>query len=77
MLDNAATQSRSPSLLEQIKDLMLGALVLVLGLLWVFGGLIGAIIEATRDDLIGVVLAVMIPGYGAFVTLIAMLKAVF
>lgn len=63
--------------MSDLKD-TIGAILLVpFALLWAFGGLIGALIEASRSDLVGVVLAIFIPGYGAIVTVIAIFRHFF
>ena len=63
--------------IKKIKLALGGTLVAFIGILWAFGGFIGAIIAATRDDLLSVVLAIFIPGYGAIYTVIAIFRALF
>lgn len=60
-----------------MKDTLAAIVLVPIMFLWTFGGLIGAIIEASRDDLLGVVLAIFIPGYGAWVTVVATLRYFF
>lgn len=60
-----------------MKDTLAAVVMVPVMFLWTFGGLIGAIIEASRDDLLGVVLAIFIPGYGAFVTAVAAIRYFF
>lgn len=63
--------------MASFKDTVGMILVAPLAILWAFGGVIGALIEASRNDLVGVVLAIFIPGYGAVVTAFAAFKAIF
>lgn len=45
--------------------------------LWAFGGFTGAVIAATHDSLVNVVLAIFIPGYGAIYTIYAIFRGIF
>ena len=60
------------SLFSWIKGGVFGVLTTFILILWAFGGFIGAIIQASRDDILGVVLAIFVPGYGAVVTVLAL-----
>ena len=60
------------SLFGWIKGGFIGVLTIFILVLWSFGGLIGAIIQANRHDMVGVVLAILVPGYGAVVTVLAL-----
>lgn len=60
------------SLFGWVKGGFFGILTIFIMVLWSFGGLIGAIIEAKRDDMVGVVLAILVPGYGAVVTVLSL-----
>lgn len=62
--------------METLKNILGGTLLAVFAFLWTFGGAIGAIIMALRNDLLGVVLCVFIPGYGALMTVIAAWEAI-
>jgi hypothetical protein len=55
-----------------IKGGFFGILTMFILILWSFGGFIGAIIQASRDDMMGVVLSIFIPGYGAVVTVLSL-----
>ena len=61
--------------MQRLIDTLGMILFVPLLILWTFGGMIGAIIEALRNDLLGVVLAIFIPGYGAVVTVLAAWRA--
>lgn len=63
--------------MEALKEALGATAFAVIGILWTFGGLFGAVIEALRNDLLGVVLAIFIPGYGAVVTVLAAWHAIF
>ena len=54
-----------------VKGGILGTFILFCLGIWAFGGLIGALIEAHRNDMTGVVLAILVPGYGIVVTILA------
>lgn len=51
--------------MKDLMDAAAGIVVFILGMLWAFGGLIGSIYWAMNDYLLGVVLSLFIPGYGA------------
>lgn len=65
------------SLFGWIKGGFVGVLTIFILILWSFGGLIGAIIKATQDDLLGVVLSIFVPGYGAIITVITIFEKLF
>ena len=60
------------SLFGWIKGGFIGVLTIFILVLWAFGGFIGAVIQATRDDMVGVVLSIFVPGYGAVVTVLSL-----
>lgn len=60
------------SLFGWIKGGFIGVLTVFILVLWSFGGFIGAIIQASRDDMVGVVLSIFVPGYGAVVTVLSL-----
>lgn len=60
------------SLFGWIKGGFIGILTAFILILWSFGGFIGAIIQASRDDMVGVVLSIFVPGYGAVVTVLSL-----
>ena len=60
------------SLFGWVKGGFVGVLTLFVLILWSFGGFIGAVIQASRDDMVGVVLSIFVPGYGAVVTVLSL-----
>lgn len=64
------------SLFGWIKGGIFGVLTVFILILWSFGGFIGAVIKATRHDILGVVLSIFIPGYGAVVTVLSLFGVV-
>lgn len=60
------------SLFGWIKGGFVGVLTIFILILWSFGGFIGAVIQASRDDMVGVVLSIFVPGYGAVVTVLSL-----
>jgi len=64
------------SLIGWIKGGVIGTFLLFCLGIWAFGGLIGALIEANRHDMVGVVLAILVPGYGIVVTILALFGVV-
>ena len=52
-------------MLKEIKEIALMTLITILGILWGFGAVAGAIYWAMNDDLLNVVLSMLIPLYGA------------
>jgi uncharacterized membrane protein len=69
--------SERRSVIEKLKEILLSIVAIPLIFLWAFGAFIGAIINAINNNLLGVVLSIFIPGYGAFITVIALLKWLF
>lgn len=65
------------SMMEKSKSILLGIMMIPLFILWSFGAFIGAVINATNNNILGVVLSIFIPGYGAIITVIALLKWLF
>lgn len=63
--------------LGRIMDFIGSVFWLVVVILWSAGGLIGVIISAIRNDLLGVILSILIPGYGAVITIIAFFRWIF
>jgi hypothetical protein len=61
----------------KLKELVQITFFVVFGALWAFGSLIGAIIEAASNNLVGVVLSIFIPGYGSIGTAASLVKWVF
>jgi hypothetical protein len=64
------------SISNWIKGSVIGTFILFCLGIWAFGGLIGALIEAHRNDMTGVVLAILVPGYGIVVTILAIFGVV-
>lgn len=59
------------SIMGWFKGGIVGVMTLIVLILWSFGGFIGAVIQASRHDMVGVVLSIFVPGYGAVVTVLA------
>jgi hypothetical protein len=55
-----------------IKGGILGTFILFCLGIWAFGGVIGVIIEAVRHDTTGVVLSILVPGFGIVVTILSL-----
>lgn len=63
--------------ITKIKAGLGAGLFAFIAFLWAFGGFVGAVIAASQDSLVNVVLAIFIPGYGAVYTVIALLRWIF
>ena len=61
---------KSTPWLDKLGTFIAGVGVMILGSVWAFGGLIGAIYWALENDLLNVVLSMFIPGYGAISVLL-------
>jgi hypothetical protein len=55
----------------------LGILGLPVLILWLFGGIIGAIISVANHDALSAVLSLLIPIYGTIVTIVAIFRGIF
>jgi hypothetical protein len=55
--------------MKQLINALGAGAVIILGILWAFGGVIGAIYWATQDHLVYVVLSLVIPLFGAASTI--------
>lgn len=64
-------------ILKAIKKLIgfafssLSSLVIIL---LCFGGIIGVVIEAKQGDVIGIVLSLLVPGYGGYLAIVELMK---
>jgi len=52
-------------MIDSFIDFLGNIAVTLLFIVWVFGGLVGAIYWAAHDDLLSVVLSIFVPLYGA------------
>jgi len=52
-------------MIDSFIDFLGNIAVTLLFIVWVFGGLVGAIYWAVHDDLLSVVLSIFVPLYGA------------
>lgn len=51
-----------------------GILIVIFGIIYTFGGVVGAIIAAVHNDLLNVVLCIFIPMYGGIYSIIKILS---
>lgn len=54
-----------------------GVVLAVIGILWAFGGVLGAAIGIANEDALNAVLSLLIPAYGAIYTVIMAIGAMF
>lgn len=54
-----------------------GVFLAIVGILWAFGGILGAIIGIANDQALHAVLSLVIPAYGAIYTVVMAIGALF
>lgn len=71
------TEDKTMEALTKFKLGAGGVMLAIIGILWAFGGILGAIIGVMREDALMAVLSLLIPAFGAIYTVVSLFQGIF